>query len=177
MLLEVHGENCTLQRFLHWCCVWSGQSGLNCWIAFTPVFSCITVESLSLFYLLFLYILWDDTSISWGSYMWTKHLFVLIHNRNKGEVGSPSVKDSYWPFQGSASFVNHFCYLCFVSVMLSCLIIADLWSTAGKGLTSLISCMWYLLVFLLLSHIVSWVRWGTWLYWFLIFAYFVTCIA
>ena len=28
------------------------------------------------------------------------------------------------------------CYLCFVSVMLSCLLIADLWSPAGLGLTS-----------------------------------------
>ena len=32
--------------------------------------------------------------------------------------------------------MDHFCYLCFVFVMLSCLVIAALWSPAGKGLTS-----------------------------------------
>ena len=30
--------------------------------------------------------------------------------------------------------MDPFCYLCFVSVMLSCLFIAALWSSAGKGL-------------------------------------------
>ena len=39
-----------------------------------------------------------------------------------------------------------FCYLCFVSVMLSYLFIAALWSPAGKGLTSWLSCMWCFLV-------------------------------
>ena len=27
----------------------------------------------------------------------------------------------YWPLQGGASFVDHFCYLCFVFVVISCL--------------------------------------------------------
>ena len=31
------------------------------------------------------------------------------------------------------SFVDPFCYLCFVSVMLPCMYIAALWSPAGKG--------------------------------------------
>ena len=31
------------------------------------------------------------------------------------------------PFQGGASFVDYFCYLCFVFVMLSFLFIAVLW--------------------------------------------------
>ena len=35
-----------------------------------------------------LYLLGDDTSISKGSFMRTKHLFVLIHIRNKGDVGT-----------------------------------------------------------------------------------------
>ena len=43
--------------------------------------------------------------------------------------------------------MDPFCNLCFVSVMLSCLFNADLWSTVGKGLTSLISCMLCFLVF------------------------------
>ena len=42
-----------------------------------------TVESLSLLYLflyLDLYVLGDDALISYGSFMQTKHLCVLIHN-------------------------------------------------------------------------------------------------
>ena len=49
--------------------------------------------------------------------------FVFNNNRILGEM-------FYWPFQGIASFVDLFCYLCFVSSMLSCLFIAALWSTA-----------------------------------------------
>ena len=51
-------------------------------------------------------------------------------------------------------------FLCLVFLMLLRLFIAALWSPAGNGLTS-----WHLLVmfivFLLLSHVVSWVRRGT----------------
>ena len=45
--------------------------------------------------------------------------------------------------KGGTSFVDNLCYLCLVLVMLSCLFIAALWSTAGKGLTS-----WILFVIL-----------------------------
>ena len=38
--------------------------------------------------------------------------------------------------------MDPFCYLCFVSVMLSCLFIAVLWSPAGKELTS---CPFYIM--------------------------------
>ena len=38
------------------------------------------------------------------------------------------------------------------------------------------SCLWCLIVFLSLSHVVSWVKCGTWLYRFLIFAAFLTFI-
>ena len=63
--------------------------------------------------------------------MQTKHLCVLIHIRTKGEVGTvkkfkPSSKNVFTD-QGGAFFVDHFCYLCFVFVMLSCLYIAALW--------------------------------------------------
>ena len=44
-------------------------------------------------------------------------------------------------FKGGVSFVDLFCYLCFVSFMLSCLSIAFLWPPAGKGLASWLSCM------------------------------------
>ena len=54
--------------------------------------------------------------------------------------------------------MDPFCYLCFVSVMLSCLFIAAMWSPAGKGLTSWLLCVRCFLVFLSHSHVVSWVR-------------------
>ena len=57
-------------------------------------------------------------------------------------------------------FVDHVCCLGLVFLMLSRLFIAVWWSPAGKGLTS-----WLLLdmfiVFLLLSHVISWVSCGT----------------
>ena len=57
-------------------------------------------------------------------------------------------------------FCGSFAFLCLVFLMLSCMFIAALWSPAGKRLTS-----WLLLVmfieFLLLSHVVPWVRCGT----------------
>ena len=56
--------------------------------------------------------------------------------------------------------------------MLSCLFIAALWSPAVKG-WPLGSCLWCIIVFLSLSHVVYWVRCGTWLYRFLIFAAFI----
>ena len=54
------------------------------------------------------------------------------------------------PFQGGASFVDPFCHLCFMFVflILTCLFLAALWSPAAKGLTSWLSCVWSLLVFL-----------------------------
>ena len=61
----------------------------------------------------------------------------------------------------------------FVFVILSCLYLAALWSPAGKGLTSWLSCLWCFLEFLSLSHMVPWVRCWTWMYWFLIYAFFL----
>ena len=43
--------------------------------------------------------------------------------------------------------MDHFCYLCFVFVMLSCLFSAALWSPAGKGMISWLSCVWSFVVF------------------------------
>ena len=75
-------------------CLKLGPPGLNCWIYFTLLFGVYTIESLSLFYLIVyldLYLLGDDTSISQGFLMQTKHLFVLIHIRNKDEAGTIKV--------------------------------------------------------------------------------------
>ena len=63
--------------------VLSGPLGFTCWISFAPVFSVLfTVEFLSFLILLLyldLFVIGDDASISQGSFMKTKHLFVLIH--------------------------------------------------------------------------------------------------
>ena len=56
--------------------------------------------------------------------------------------------------------MDHLCYLCLVIVMLLHLFIAALWSPAGKGLTSWLLFVMFIVV-LLLSHGVSWVRCGT----------------
>ena len=61
------------------------------------------------------------------------------------------------PFHGDASFVDRFCYLCFMFVflILSCLLLAALWSPAVKGLTSWLACVWCLLVFLISTLMVK----------------------
>ena len=43
--------------------------------------------------------------------------------------------------------MDHFCYLCFVFVMLSCLFNAALWSSAGKELTSWLLCVIFYCIF------------------------------
>ena len=54
----------------------------------------------------------------------------------------------------------HLCFLCLVFLMLLRLFIAALWSPAGKGLTSWLLLVMFI-VFLLLSHVVFWERCGT----------------
>ena len=43
--------------------------------------------------------------------------------------------------------MGHFCYLCFLFFMLSCLFITALWPPAGKGLTSWLSIAMFYCVF------------------------------
>ena len=50
--------------------------------------------------------------------------------------------------------MDHLCYLCFVFVMLSQLFIDVLWSPEGKGLTSWLLLVLFIVI-LLLSHLVS----------------------
>ena len=52
----------------------------------------------------------------------------------------------YWQFLGGASFVDHFCFLCFVFDMLSCLFIAALWSPVEKKLIFWLSSVWCFIV-------------------------------
>ena len=56
--------------------------------------------------------------------------------------------------------MDHLCYLCPVFVMLSHLFIVVLWSFEGKGLTSWLLFVVFIVV-LLLSHLVSCDRCGT----------------
>ena len=63
-----------------------------------------------------------------------EHIFVLIHIRNKGEVVNVNM---FKPFNIFTDYLNacsllSFFYLCFMSVMVSCLIFATLWSPASK---------------------------------------------
>ena len=48
--------------------------------------------------------------------------------------------------------MDHLCYLCLVFVMLLCLFIATLWSPEGKGLTSWLLFVTFIVI-LLLSHL------------------------
>ena len=69
--------------------------------------------------------------------------------------------------------MDHLRYLCLVFVTLSCLSIAALWSTEGKGLTSwLLFAMFIVILFL--SHLVPQDRCGTRLYPFLILGVLLT---
>ena len=51
--------------------------------------------------------------------------------------------------------MDHLCYLWHVFVMLSRLFIAALWSPEGKGLTSWLLFVMFIVI-LLLFHLVSW---------------------
>ena len=57
--------------------------------------------------------------------------------------------------------MDHFRYLLFVFVFARAPFVTALWSPVQEGLTSWRSCTWCFLVFLSLSHSVSWVRCGT----------------
>ena len=59
--------------------------------------------------------------------------------------------------------MDHLCYFPLVLVRLSRLFIAALWSLEGIGLTSWLLFV-MIIVILLLSHLVSWVKCGTELY-------------
>ena len=72
--------------------------------------------------------------------------------------------------------MDHLCYLCLVFAMVSRLLIAALWSPEGKGPTSWLLLVMYIVI-LLLSILVFWDRCGTRLYRFLILAVFLTLIA
>ena len=83
----------------------------------------------------------------------------------------PSSKIFYWPFQGGTSFVDILCFCSVLCLLCLCarLLICALLSPAWKGLTSWLSFVVSYCEFVSFPF-VSWVRCGTWLYWFLNFA-------
>ena len=56
--------------------------------------------------------------------------------------------------------MDYLCFLCLVFLLLYWKLIAALWSPAGEGLNSWLLFV-MLIVFLLLSNVVSWVRCST----------------
>ena len=68
----------------------------------------------------------------------------------------------YKPFQGCTSFVDLLCIFSVLCLLCLCerLLICDLWSPAGKGLTSWLSLVVYNCEFVTFP-LVSWVRCGT----------------
>ena len=86
----------------------------------------------------------------------------------------PSSKIFYWPFQGGTSFVDLLCFcsvlclLCFVHVCLLCFVVTC-WERAD-----LLALVCGVFCEFVTFPLVSWVRCGTWLYRFLIFATLLT---
>ena len=79
----------------------------------------------------------------------------------------------YWPSK-AVLLLWIICVICVLC--LSCVRVCSLpalWSPEGKGLTSWLWCVMFIVI-LLLSHLVSWDRCGTWLCRFLIRAVFLT---
>ena len=100
--------------------------------------------------------------------MWLDHS--IIHVRKCLYSHAEMIPFRFWEHQPSKLFCNK------MSQIVSLYIIDSYsWSIYSLlGLTPLGSRLWYLTVSLSLSHFVSWVRCGTWLYRFLIFAPLLT---
>ena len=87
----------------------------------------------------------------------------------------PSNKIFFWPFLGGTSFVDLLCFCSVLCLLCLCvrLFICALWSPAGKGLTSWLSFVVSNCEFVTFP-LISWVRCGTSLHRYLIFAPLLT---
>ena len=95
--------------------------------------------------------------VLWNQFKPSSKLFLLIVSMR-------------YLFCGSFVFFYVLCLSCFrVCSLLPC------GHLLGKG-WPLGSCSWCLIVFLSLSHVLSWIKFGTWLYRLLIFVAFLTLI-
>ena len=121
---------------------------------------------------------WDDISISQGSFMRTKYLFVMIHIRIKGEIGTVNMfKPSSDIFAvrdnaecGSFLLYMFHVYLCYAVLSVPCSLVITCCERADilALLRFVFACV------LSLYHMLFRVRYGTWLYRFLIFAFLST---
>ena len=88
----------------------------------------------------------------------------------------PSSKIFYWPFQGGTSFVDLLCFcsdlclLCLCASVYMCFVVTC-WERAD-----LLALVCGVFCEFVTFPLVSWVRCGTWLYWFLIFAPLLTLL-
>ena len=76
-------------------CLWPDLPGFNFFLFFYFFYPSIQLYILLSHFRCFIFCLYldlfeseDDTLISKGSFMRTKHIFILIHIRNKGDVGT-----------------------------------------------------------------------------------------
>ena len=89
-----------------------------------------------------------DTSIKHTKHVFYRYLKLFINRPYSLNPLCPkfifrlAIISKNWisKFRG-ASIADQFCYLCFVLVMFSCLFVVAMWSPAGKGLTSWLSCV------------------------------------
>ena len=79
----------------------------------------------------------------------------LLQSSEKHVLSTPTPQFTSLSWMPFRSFVDHLYVLCLVFLMLSRLFIAALCSPVGKGLLSVM-----FIEFMLLSHVVSWVRCG-----------------
>ena len=142
------------ERVWAWCRVFGqAHQGLNVGFILLQYSLVCNVESLSLFYLLFISCLYvqDGASksysckpniyVSWS----TSELRVRLVPLNMFKPSS----DFLLTVQGGASFVDLFCYLCFTYMIIG----IALSSPAGNTLTCWLSCVWCFLVF---CHFLIW---------------------
>ena len=105
------------------------------------------------------YVLEDDASMRYGSFVQAKHLCVLIHIKVKGQLG---IDNMFKP--SSNIFVIYTSYLSLLFCLpVPCRLVITCWERAD--------CVLCCLVFLSFSRMVSQVRCGTLLYQFLNFVF------
>ena len=106
--------------------------------------------------------------VSWS----TSELRVRLAPLNRFK---PSGKIFYWPFQGGTFFVDLLCFCSVLCLLCLCarLFICALWFTCWER-ADLLALVWGVCCEFVTFPLVSWVRCGTWLYRFLIFAPLLT---
>ena len=131
-------------------------------------------------YFCFISFLYLDLSISYGLFTWIKNLFVLIQIRIKGEVGTVNMLEPSSNFFADRSkamllFWIHLLFmfqagLCYAVLSVPCSLVIACWYLVDPlaHLFVVFSCVFSL------SYMVSWFRYGTWLYRFLNLAFLLT---